>query len=110
MSRFAAFWSPERHWPRSAVTVCASQGPCISFTVYCEPFSNSVALSSAEAKLMTPEELNRIREIYEGALAMSGSDRDTFVERECHGHEEIRREVERLLKAREHIPAWLDQP
>jgi eukaryotic-like serine/threonine-protein kinase len=59
---------------------------------------------------MTPEELSRIREIYESALAMSGSSRDAILDRECHGNQEMRREVERLLKAREHVPAWLDQP
>src|SRR5436853_7392308 len=59
---------------------------------------------------MTPEQLNRIREVYESALATSGSKRDRSLDRECLGNEEMRREVERLLEAREHVPAWLDRP
>ncbi len=42
---------------------------------------------------MTPEELRRIREIYESALSMSASGEDAFLERECYGNEEIRKEV-----------------
>jgi len=59
---------------------------------------------------MTPEALGRIREIYESALRMSISDREEFLERECHGKAGMRDEVDRLLNAREHVPDWLDQP
>ena len=59
---------------------------------------------------MTSEELSRIREIYEQAVPMSGSAREAYLDRECHGHAEIREEVERLLKARDNVPTWLDRP
>jgi len=59
---------------------------------------------------MTPDELSRIREIYERAVSMHGPGRDAFLDEECHGNDELRREVERLLQAREHVPTWLDQP
>jgi serine/threonine protein kinase len=59
---------------------------------------------------MTPNELSRIREIYERAVSMRGPSRDAFLDEECHGNDELRREVERLLQAREYIPTWLDQP
>ncbi len=59
---------------------------------------------------MTPEELSRIREIYERALPMSGSARDACLDRECGGNQEMREEVEHLLKARENVPTWLDRP
>jgi hypothetical protein len=36
--------------------------------------------------------------------------RETLVERECQGDEELRNEVERLLGAREHLPEWLAGP
>ncbi len=59
---------------------------------------------------MTPEELGRIREIYEQVLPMNGADRQTHLNRECQGEQNIREGVEGLLKARENIPTWLDQP
>ncbi len=59
---------------------------------------------------MTSEELSRIREIYEQALPMTGSAREAYLDRECHGHAEIREEVERLLKARDNVPTWLGRP
>ena len=59
---------------------------------------------------MTPEELSRIREIYERALPMSGTVRKAYLDRECGGNQEMREEVEHLLKARENVPTWLDRP
>jgi serine/threonine protein kinase len=59
---------------------------------------------------MKQEELSRIRENYEQAVPMSGPAREAYLNRECHDEEETREEVERLLKARESIPAWLDRP
>jgi len=59
---------------------------------------------------MTPEELSRIRTIYEQALPLDGSIREAFIQQECHGAEGIRAEVERLLMAHENIPSWLERP
>lgn len=59
---------------------------------------------------MTPEELGRIRKIYEQALPMSGATRETYLRHECRDQEEILAEVERLLKAHDNIPDWLDRP
>ena len=59
---------------------------------------------------MTPEELSRIRNIYEQALPMAGSARETFLRQECQGADELRAEIERLLSAHENIPSWLEQP
>jgi serine/threonine protein kinase len=59
---------------------------------------------------MTPDELSRVREIYENALSLSYTSRDAFLAQECHGKPEMREEVERLLKAHGNVPAWLDQP
>src|ERR1051326_5387310 len=59
---------------------------------------------------MTPEELGRIRVIYEQVLPMNDADRETHLDRECHSQQNVREGVERLLKAHENIPTWLDRP
>ena len=59
---------------------------------------------------MTPEDLGRIRKIFEEALTLSGSEREAFLERECHGDDAVRNEVSRLLKSSDNAPAWLDRP
>ena len=59
---------------------------------------------------MTPEELSRIRRIYEQALPLSGPVREDYIRRECKDEDGIRVEVERLLQAHDNIPEWLDRP
>src|SRR5262245_26680356 len=59
---------------------------------------------------MTPDDLKRVREIFERALPMNDSARSAFLHRECEENAELRCEVEGLLKARERVPYWLDLP
>ena len=59
---------------------------------------------------MTPERLRRIRAVYEAALETDTAAREGFLERECQADEDLRKEVERLLCAREHLPEWLAGP
>src|SRR3954447_5360851 len=59
---------------------------------------------------MTPEKLGRIRRIYEQALPMSSAARETYLRHECQNEEDLRAEIDRLLKAHDNIPDWLDQP
>ena len=59
---------------------------------------------------MTPEELSRIRRIYEQALPLAGSAREAFLRQECQGADDLRAEIERLLSAHENIPSWLEPP
>src|SRR5260370_13336694 len=59
---------------------------------------------------MTPERLRRIRAVYEAALEMDPAARKTLLERECQTDDDLRKEVERLLGAREHLPKWLAGP
>ena len=59
---------------------------------------------------MTPERLRRIRTVYEAALEMDPAAREAFLERECQADGDLRKEVERLLGAREHLPEWLAGP
>lgn len=59
---------------------------------------------------MTPEELGRIRRIYEQALPMEGSAREDYIARECRDDASIRTEVERLLEVHGRVPTWLERP
>jgi serine/threonine protein kinase len=59
---------------------------------------------------MTPEELSQIRGVYEQALPMSASARDAFIRGACPDREDLRAEVERLLRAHENIPTWMERP
>ena len=47
----------------------------------------------------TPEQWNRIKEIFSEALELQGSERDSFVARECGEDAGLRAEVESLLEA-----------
>jgi hypothetical protein len=58
---------------------------------------------------MTPERLARIRALYEQAVEMDTSGREALLDRECR-EQDLRREVELLLGAREHVPGWLNEP
>ncbi|HTS30051.1 MAG TPA: serine/threonine-protein kinase [Bryobacteraceae bacterium] len=59
---------------------------------------------------MTPERLRRIRDVFEAALEMGPEAREAFLERECQADGDLRKEVERLLGVREHLPEWLAGP
>src|SRR5690348_2834820 len=50
-----------------------------------------------------------IKQLFEAALALQGTERNAFVEREC-GNEEIRREVLSLLAAYEETGDFLENP
>jgi serine/threonine protein kinase len=59
---------------------------------------------------VTSEQFSRIRSIYERALPMSSADRAAFLNRECQGGEEVREQVESLLRGHDNAPVWLEQP
>ncbi len=59
---------------------------------------------------MTPERLSRIRKIYETAIEMTPTARESFVDGECGMDEDLREEVDRLLIVRDNIPPWLSDP
>jgi serine/threonine protein kinase len=59
---------------------------------------------------MTPERFGRIRTVYETAWEMDAVAREAFLQRECQDDAELRKEVEHLLEAREHLPEWLAGP
>lgn len=59
---------------------------------------------------MTPEELGRIRQIYEQTLPLSETERKAWLDQECRGDDAVRKEVERLLRGHQAAPGWLEQP
>jgi serine/threonine protein kinase len=59
---------------------------------------------------MTPENLARIRAIYEAALAKDALERAAFLDQECQGDQAIRQEVDLLLAAQQRLPDWLREP
>lgn len=58
---------------------------------------------------MTPERYRRLKEIFEGALALDGAERVAWLEAECGADREFRDEVERLLAA-DAESGWLERP
>ena len=59
---------------------------------------------------MTPARLHRIRAVYEAAVDSPAAARQALLDHECEGDEELRKEVEHLLGARENLPGWLAGP
>jgi serine/threonine protein kinase len=59
---------------------------------------------------MTPEELGRIRSIYEQAVPMSAPARAAFLDRECQENEGMREHVLSLLRGHDNAPDWLERP
>src|SRR5262245_17215168 len=59
---------------------------------------------------MTPERFTRVRAIYEAAMEVGPLERGAFVAREAPDDDEIRGEVERLLRSRELVTDWLNEP
>ncbi|NDD63756.1 MAG: hypothetical protein EBZ36_07235, partial [Acidobacteria bacterium] len=53
---------------------------------------------------------NRVREIYERALELTGADRRAFLDESCAGDEALRARLERLLSAYENNPDFLETP
>ena len=51
-----------------------------------------------------------IKLLFESALALDSSERDAFLERECRGNDELRREVLSLLAAYEETDDFLENP
>ena len=59
---------------------------------------------------MTPERYGKIGELFNDALELKASERAAFLERECAGDSELRREVESLLRSHEAGGGIIDEP
>lgn len=59
---------------------------------------------------MTPEQWDKVTEIYSAALELESGERIAFLNEACDGDEELRREVESLLKADRDAEDFISQP
>ena len=59
---------------------------------------------------MAPERASRISDVYHAALTRRPEDRDAFLTDACAGDEELRREVESLLRYESRSPGFLEIP
>ena len=59
---------------------------------------------------MAPERASRISELYHAALSRRPEDRDAFLSEACAGNEDLRREVESLLRYESRSPGFLEVP
>lgn len=59
---------------------------------------------------MTPEQWDKVTEIYSAALELESGERIAFLNEACDGDEELRREVESLLKADREADDFISQP
>jgi TolB-like protein len=59
---------------------------------------------------MTPERYNKIGEIFHAALELNAREREVFMERECAGDADLRREVESLIRSHEEGGGVIDEP
>ena len=59
---------------------------------------------------MTPDEWERIKEIFDLAVAKPQADRAAFLQSNCGEDSAIRNEVERLLAEHERASGFLDHP
>src|SRR5205085_548711 len=66
--------------------------------------------SPGETQAMTPERLRQIRQIYERTIGLAPARRAAYLAETCAGDEELRREVDSLVRTGEQPPAAPDSP
>src|SRR5678815_947904 len=59
---------------------------------------------------MDPERLRRIENLYHAVLELPITERETFINENCGGDEELRREIESLLAIKSSPNNFFDQP
>jgi TolB-like protein/tetratricopeptide (TPR) repeat protein len=59
---------------------------------------------------MTPERYRKIGELFHATLELEAEERDAFLERECAGDAELRREVASLIRSHEDGGGVIDEP
>ena len=59
---------------------------------------------------MSPQQLEKIKQIFEGAVTKDIESRAAFLESACEGDGEIRGEVEQLLNADEQANGLMERP
>ena len=58
---------------------------------------------------MDPERFGKIRELFDAARELDPQHRAAFLQAECHGDEELRDEVEKLLAEANESTEWMDE-
>ncbi|MDT5156878.1 MAG: eukaryotic-like serine/threonine-protein kinase [Acidobacteriota bacterium] len=66
--------------------------------------------SSLVTLYMTPERYSKIGELFHAALELNAHERAAFLERECAGDAELRREVESLIRSHVEGGGVIDEP
>ena len=59
---------------------------------------------------MSPDRWHRVKQVLETALELSGEERTSYVERECHGDTALRSEIEGLIRSYEAAEDPLESP
>lgn len=59
---------------------------------------------------MSPERWERVKTVFESAIDIPVSERSSFIDRQCGGDDELRREVESLLESHDDSGRFLEQP
>jgi serine/threonine-protein kinase len=59
---------------------------------------------------MTPERWKRAKELFNSALELEANERRVFLDRECAGDNELRKEVESLLEADDETDSFMESP
>src|SRR5689334_9336595 len=57
-----------------------------------------------------PQRWQRVKEIFEGALARHGAERESFLEHACDGNADVREEVDSLLRSYEVAGSFMEAP
>src|SRR6185503_13818462 len=57
-----------------------------------------------------PQSWQRVKVIFQGALERQGSEREAFLDRECGEQQELRSEVESLLRSYEVAGSFMESP
>src|SRR5437867_3675107 len=59
---------------------------------------------------MTPQRYQKANELFQAALEQATDQRAAFLDRECGGDVELRREVESLISSHEQSGSFIDSP
>src|SRR5262244_3424411 len=59
---------------------------------------------------MTPERWKQVKELFHSAIAREPGERTAFLDQACAGDEELRKEVESLIRAHERTGSFMDSP
>ena len=57
-----------------------------------------------------PQNWQRVKEIFQGALELHGAERASFLDRECADQSAVREEVESLLRSYEIAGSFMEAP